>query len=80
MATLSSAPFGPTGLPRKDTVSKGLGTLAEKMAAKGQATRSEVRATPARQGKALTSVAGKCTKNSALPQKQLTLFVRMVEG
>lgn len=78
MATLSRAQFGPTGLPRKDTVSKGLGTLTEKMAPKGQATLSEVRAIPARQSKALTSFAGKCTKNSALPQKQLTLLVWMV--
>ena len=75
MATPSRAQFGPTGLPSKDTVSKGLGTLAEEMAPKGQATLSEVRATPARQSKALTSFAGKCTKNSALPWKQLTLLV-----
>lgn len=80
MATPSRAQFGPTGLPSKDTVTKGLGTLAEEMAPKGQATLSEVRATPARQSKALTSFAGKCTKNSALPQKQLTLLVWTVEG
>lgn len=80
MATPSRAQFGPTGLPSKDTVSKGLGTLAEEMAPKGQATLSEVRATPARQSKALTSFAGKCTKNSALPWKQLTLLVWTVEG
>lgn len=60
--------------------SKGLGTLAEEMAPKGQATLSEVRATPARQSKALTSFAGKYTKNSALPQKQLTLLVWRVKG
>lgn len=72
--------LGPTSLPSKDTVSKGLGTLAGKMAPKGQATLSEVGAAPARQSKALTSFAGKCTKNSALPRLQLTLFVWMVWG
>ena len=60
--------LGPTSLPSKDTVSKVLGTLAGKKAPKGQATLSEVGATPARQSEALTSFAGKCTKNSALPR------------
>ena len=56
----------PMGFPSKDTVSKGLGTQAGKMAPKGQAAPSEVGAPPARESEALTLFAGTCTKNPAL--------------